>query len=84
MVKGCKNWLHFYYNFCSLYKLQICCLLIVSKVGVKLRCWVGLGCRIWSCRICALEVLINSQFDNNRHANKQLILRIRLKKLPEN
>ncbi len=30
------------YDFC-LNKLLICCLLIVSKIVVKLRYWVGLG-----------------------------------------
>ncbi len=43
---------HINYDFC-LNKLLICCLLIVSYGVVKFRYWVGLGCRIWSCRICA-------------------------------
>ncbi len=52
-----------YYDLC-LNKLLICCLLIVSKVVVKFRSWVGLV--IWSCKICAY-ILINNQYIN-RHA----------------
>ncbi len=50
----------------------MCCLLIVSKVVVKIRYGVGLQ-DVKSCRIRHSYVLINIQYTSNMPANKQLV-----------
>ncbi len=41
---------------------------IVTNIPQRLKTGFVLQAHIWSCRICALLVLINSQYVHNRHA----------------
>ncbi len=53
------------------FKVQFFLLLILSAVVVKFRHWVGLGTKNMLAQ--NIKMLINYQYVNNTHANKQLV-----------
>ncbi len=55
---------------------DFCCFLIVSKVVVKFRYWIGLGIENMVMQnMCFINsLLINSRYVNNRHASNYIIL----------